>query len=191
MLIVNYLQSVAACTPFGSVRPKTCCLDTFGEKVLNGLRGHSTNVSVHSYSSNQYKGWHCAQWVFLFGFFYSEKQEKQWPLNEDKLNNLFCLICASADTKAPRRTLLNALRIFSVVFNSWSCETVECFWDGLILFQGSLWWWDLITFFKGALQNVHKVKTKFLHAPALDHEISILHLCFVHFSFLFTFMTDF
>lgn len=71
MLIVNYLQSVAACNPFGSVRPKTRCLDTFGLKVLNGLGGHSTNISVYSYSSHQYK-----RLTLLLGGFFKVKNRK-------------------------------------------------------------------------------------------------------------------
>lgn len=38
MLIVNYIQGVAACNLFGSVRPKTCCVDTFWLEGFKWIR---------------------------------------------------------------------------------------------------------------------------------------------------------
>lgn len=83
---------------------------------------------------------------FFYFYFFKVKTEKECPPNEDKFNNLLCLICGSTGTKASWRMQLKALQILSVVHGSWSCETVKCVWDGLVFFQVSLWWWDLTNF---------------------------------------------
>lgn len=89
-----------------------------------------------------------------------------------------------------------ALQICFVVIQSVSCETVECFWDELILFQSSLWWFDHFIFQKSPSerpQDEDKVSTcsslkeRNKHFTSSIEHIQVLYI----FVFLFTFMTDF